>query len=238
MIIYGIHTCQNAFAKRPNDILKIYVVKSKRIFSWLATADAKKIVYIDEQEFEKILPKKSVHQGVAIEIEDLKYCDITDLISAPKNSVIAILDSVTDPQNLGAIIRSAAAFGISGIVVPEKSSCKATSSAIKAASGGMEHVSIFIVKNLAQAIEKIQSYGFWVFSFCEEGAKFLHETSLTGKICLVFGAEGTGIHKLVREKSDFIIKIPTSENFKTLNVSASAAIAFYETAKQNNFKLS
>ena len=237
MIIYGIHACKNAVQSRKGEILRVYVSKNKQVPEWLSEIPSKKISQIDELEFKKILPKDAVYQGVAVEVDSQVYCDITDLVSAPKTCVIAILDNVTDPQNLGAIIRTAATFGVMGIVLSERSSCKVTGVVAKIASGGLEHVSIFIVKNLAQAIEKIQSYGFWVVSFCERGEKFLHDIDLKGRTCLVFGAEGDGIRRLQKEKSDFVAKLPTNPSFPTLNVSASAAIAFYEAAKQNDFKL-
>lgn len=233
VIIYGIHACKNAVEKRRNDILQIYVLNNKPIFDWLENIDQEKIMFVSEQELGKIVPKNSVHQNVAIKTCEAKHSDISALSSSPKNIVVAMLDGITDPQNLGSIIRSAAAFGISGIILPEKSSCKMTGVVAKAASGGIEYVTIYTVKNLVHAIEKIQSYGFWVFAFCECGDRFVNEVNLQGKVCLVFGAEGAGIRKLVQSKSDFTIKIPTNSHFKTLNVSTSAAIGFYEAAKQN-----
>ncbi len=237
MLIYGLHACKNAVLSGKNDISKVYVLNNKQLPEFLSGLDDRKITSVSEFEFQKLLPKNAVHQGVAMEVSDKAESDITDLASAPKNCIIAILDNVTDPQNLGAIIRTAATLGISGIILSDKSSCKITGTVAKTASGGLEHVSIFIVKNLAQAIEKIQSYGFWVVSFCERGEKFIYEIDLKGKICLVFGAEGSGIRRLQKEKSDFVVKLPTNPQFPTLNVSASAAIAFYEAAKQNNFGL-
>ncbi len=236
MIIYGTHTCLNAAESNNTKILRVYIQKGKQKPEWISHIQNKKIVYVDESELNRILPKDAVHQGIAMEIDisDI-YKDISELKDTPKNCVIAILDGVTDPHNFGAIIRTAAAFGIHGIIISDKSSCKITGTAAKSASGGLNHVSIYIVKNLSQTIEKIQEYGFWVASFCERGDKFLHEINLSGKTCLIFGAEGDGIRRLQKEKSDFIVKLPTNPNFPTLNVSNAAAVAFYESAKQNNF---
>lgn len=236
MLIYGIHACKSAVLSG-KQISKIYIQKGKSLPNWAESVLGSKILYIENSELENILPNHVVHQGVAMEVESVQYSDITDLASAPKNCVVAILDNVTDPHNLGAIVRTAATFGVSGIILGEKSSCKVTGVVAKTASGGLDHVSIFVVKNLSQAIEKLKTYGFWVVSFCERGEKFLHETDLKGKSCLIFGSEGEGIRRLQKENSDFIVKLPTKPEFPTLNVSASAAVAFYEAAKQNDFKL-
>ena len=235
MIIYGNHACRYAL-EAEKKVYKVYVSKTKPVPQWIAERQAK-VVYIDNKEFEQILPKYAVHQGVAMEVEDTKYADITELEKTPNNCAIAILDGITDPHNMGAIIRSAAAFGITAIIIGEKSSCKINGIVVKAASGGIEHVKIIMVKNLSQAIKKIKDFGFWIVSFCERGEKHLHEMDLVGKTCLIFGSEGDGIRRLQKVNSDFIVKLPTCPSFPTLNVSASSAIAFYETAKQNNFFL-
>lgn len=201
---------------------------------WLAEMKAE-VIFLGSREFEHILPNNAVHQGVAMDIEDFHYADITELGDVPRDCVVAILDGVTDPHNMGAIIRSAAAFGITAIILSEKSSCKINGIVAKSASGGLEHIKIIIVKNLSQTIKKLKEFGFWIISFCERGEKYLHEMDLVGKTCLIFGSEGNGIRRLQKENSDFIVKLPTTPTFPTLNVSTSSAIAFYEAAKQNNF---
>jgi 23S rRNA (guanosine2251-2'-O)-methyltransferase len=183
-----------------------------------------------------MLPKHAVHQGIAIKLKDTTNRDISALSDAPQNCVVAMLDGVTDPHNVGAIIRTAAAFGVGGIILPERSSCSINSTVVKSASGGVEMVPLYTVCNLAQAIEELKSYGFWIVSFSEAGTSFPHELDLTGKVCLVFGSEGSGIRKRQIDNSDFIVKLPTNQNFTTLNVSATAAIAFYEVARQSGFQ--
>lgn len=237
MIVYGTHACQSIVTNEKQRVIQVFVQKGKKLPEWLHEFPASKIKYLAPAEFKNIVPQDAVSQGIAMEVENKTYSDITDLISAPSNCAIAILDNVTDPHNLGAIIRTAAAFGIKGIVITEKSSCKITGTVLKSASGGVEHVSIYVVKNLAQTIEQLKSYGFWIVSFCERAEKFITEVDLTGKTALILGAEGSGIRRLQKEHSDFIVKLPTKPYFPTLNVSVSAGIAFFETAKQNNFNL-
>lgn len=194
------------------------------------------ISYVSDDALAQMLPKHAVHQGIAVEIEEITVHDISSLSAMPENCTVAMLDGVTDPHNVGAIIRTAAAFGISGVILSERSSCSVNSTVIKAASGGVELVPLYTVGNLAQAIEKLKSFGFWIISFSEKGTAFPHEIDLNGKVCLVFGSEGNGIRKRQLDNSDFIAKLPTNNAFTTLNVSASAAIAFYEVARQNGFK--
>jgi 23S rRNA (guanosine2251-2'-O)-methyltransferase len=219
------------------DILRVYVLSNKPLPGWLSSVSKDKISYVDGSKLSKMLPKNATHQGIAIEINFVQYHDITDLTSSPQNCVVAMLDNVTDPHNVGAIIRAAAVFGVRGVILTERSSCKVTGVVAKTASGGLEHVHIYLVKNLTQAIEKLKSYDFWIVSFSERGDKFTHEVDLTGKICVILGSEGNGIRRLQMENSDFITKLPTNPQFSTLNVATAAAIGFYEAARQNGFKI-
>ncbi|MDR3224383.1 MAG: 23S rRNA (guanosine(2251)-2'-O)-methyltransferase RlmB [Holosporales bacterium] len=232
MLIYGTHACKSAVLSRHNEIQKIYVLTGKPLPAWLTKLPQNKFSYVSESDLKKMLPPQAVHQGITIEVNSVQHCDITDLISTPTNCVIAILDNVIDPHNLGAIIRSAAAFGVYGIILPERSSCKITGVVAKAASGGIDHVSIFIVKNLSQTMKKLKEYGFWIIAFSEYGNRYSNEIDFSGKTCLVFGSEGEGIRKLQLANSDFVVKLPTSNKFSTLNVATSAAIAFYEVSRQ------
>ncbi|MDR0942884.1 MAG: 23S rRNA (guanosine(2251)-2'-O)-methyltransferase RlmB [Holosporales bacterium] len=235
MLIYGIHACKSAVTLRKQDVLRVYVADNKPIPTWLSRIPKNKLSHVDEIELQRMLPKNATHQGVAIEIDSVQFRDVTELSSTPKNCVVAILDGVTDPHNLGSIIRSAAAFGVKGIILTERSSCKVTGVVAKTASGGLDRVSIYIVKNLAQTIDILKSYGFWIVAFSERGDKLTHELDLRGKTCIILGSEGSGIRRLQIENADFVTTLPTNPQFPTLNVSIAAAIGFYEVARQNGF---
>ena len=229
MLIYGLHACKNAL-KSERRIFKIYIARGKLVPDWIGNKYKRCVNIIDN--LSEMLPKNAVHQGIAMEVEDMTYCDITTLRDVSQNCTVAILDGVTDPHNFGAIIRSAAGFGVTAVIISSKTSCKVNGTVAKAASGGLEFVNIIEVTNLAQAIAKLKEYGFWIVAFSERGEKQISEIDLTGKICLIFGAEGTGIRRLQMENADFVVKLPTCESFPTLNVSASAAVAFYECVRQ------
>ncbi|GHT89047.1 23S rRNA (guanosine(2251)-2'-O)-methyltransferase RlmB [Alphaproteobacteria bacterium] len=237
MLIFGIHACREAILSKKREVLKVFLQNDEKHFEFLKRLKTCEILYVGNKFFQKVLPENAVHQGIAAEVSEEVSLDISNLKTSPTNCSIAILDNITDPRNLGAIIRSAATFGIFGLILPERSSCKITGAVAKTASGGLEHVNIYYVKNLSQTIEQLKSFGFWMFSFSEHGQKFLHDVDLKGKSCLIFGSEEKGIRKIQMEKSDFIVKLPTNNAFQTLNVSVAASIAFYETAKQNSFAL-
>jgi 23S rRNA (guanosine2251-2'-O)-methyltransferase len=226
VIIFGLHSCEKTFKLQKTNIVNVYVTKGKKIPSWLLGHN---FTIIDEKEMSKKLPNGAVHQGIAIEMlkENSYYVDLEHFRNSVQSCCIAILDGVTDPHNFGSIIRSAAVFGIVGLIITSKSSCKLNGTVIKTASGGIEHVPICIVKNVTTTIEILKEYGFWIYALAENGQEDLHKTSLIGKVCFILGAENNGIRKLPKEKSDFLVKIPTSPDFTTLNVSNAAAIAFH-----------
>jgi 23S rRNA (guanosine2251-2'-O)-methyltransferase len=190
---------------------------------------------VDAGTFVKLLPHGAVHQWIAMDIDTNSYHgDINDLKTTDINSCVLILDNITDPHNFGSIIRTAAVFGVSGIIISDKNSCKLTGTVVKAASGGVEHTTIYTVPNLSFAIKKLKNFGFWIVSFCENGTKHLNEIDTNGKVGLIFGAEGKGIRDLQIESSDFVVKIPTSPRFRTLNVSMAVSVACYEVFRQRN----
>ena len=235
-LIYGIHTCKEALNSGGVVVNKVYLLKNnKQDISWLQVINYNCVIYLNRSGFNNLFSTRVVHQGVAMEVTINCNNSLIELKNIDSNYTIAMLDNVTDPHNVGAIIRSAAVFGVKAIIIHNRSSCKISGVVAKTASGGLAHVKIFSVNNLANAIRELKKYGFWIVSLCESGNVYLHEINLKGKICLILGAEGKGIRRLQKEQSDFIVKLPTTSYFSTLNVSATAAISFYEVAHQNGF---
>lgn len=225
-LIYGTHACYSALSNPDIKIIKIYLVKNKTYQHNIT--NRKNVVFLEDLNY-LFKDKNTVHQNIAMEIE----MNLHEF--QPENlNKIAILDNITDPHNFGAIIRSAAAFNIQAIITHDRSSCKLSGTVFKSASGGINFVKVHYVKNLANIIKKLKECGFWITALCEQTDKFLHEIDLTGKTCLILGAEGSGIRQLQIRNADFIAKIPTGESFSTLNVSNAAAIAFYEIFRQNS----
>ena len=151
-----------------------------------------------------------------VELEDLR-----------PEGILLVLDEVTDPQNVGAVLRSAAAFGAVGVVMPERHSPPLTGALAKAASGGLDIVPVILVGNLAQALARIGEAGFLRVGLAEEGAEALEAAELTLPLALVLGAEGKGLRQLTRETCDRLCRIATSRQLASLNISNAAAIALH-----------
>jgi 23S rRNA (guanosine2251-2'-O)-methyltransferase len=147
---------------------------------------------------------------------------------------MAVFDHITDPQNAGAMVRSAAALGLKGIVLTHQHSVDPQNPAlIKAASGAIEHIPLMVVTNLVQSLEMMKKNHIWVVGLDERGEKTLLDSDLKGRIALVLGAEGDGLRRLTKSTCDWLIRLPTQKSFSTLNVSNAAALAFYEFHRQN-----
>ncbi len=145
-----------------------------------------------------------------------------------------MLDQVTDPHNVGAILRSAAAFDAVAVVVTDKHAPQESGVMAKAASGAMETVPLVTVGNLSQAIEKLKKAGYWTAGFSSHAKQTLAEAKLDGKTALVLGAEGDGMRRLTSERCDFLVKLPMSDKMESLNVSNAAAVALYELYRNSH----
>jgi len=183
--------------------------------------------------------KGAVHQGIALEIKPLEAPDIDDIgreaeLREPgeaARSIVVVLDQVTDPHNIGAILRSAAAFGALAVVVTDRHAPEVTGVMAKTASGAVEHVPLVRVKNLARALESLGRWGFRRIGLAEEGEATLAEAVQGERVALVLGAEGEGLRHLTRETCDVLARLPTQGPIGSLNVSNAAAIALYEAAR-------
>ncbi len=181
-------------------------------------------------EISALLPPGAVHQGIALKTNPLHEPDLDQVLEGATR--LALLDQVTDPHNVGAIIRSAAVFGVSGLVMTDRNSPPQSGVLAKSASGALEHVSITRVSNLSRAIEMIIKQGFTVIGLDGDSSHELSEIDTTGKVALVLGAEGAGLRRLTRDKCDWLAKLPASGPMRSLNVSNAAAVAFYELARR------
>lgn len=184
------------------------------------------------------MARGGLHQGVVLEVGALAVLEVEDCIARlpPGDALVVLLDSVEDPHNLGAIARSAAALGASAIIFPKDRSAPISPTAVKTAAGAMEYLDLVEVTNLARAMEKLQAAGFWITGLEADGDKMIWEANLTGRTALVIGSEGKGMRRLIREKCDFLVRIPIDGPITSLNASVSAAIALAEAARQRAVK--
>ena len=192
------------------------------------------ISVLDHSGFAAILPRHAVHQGLALEVEPLPEPELADVlrtITASEHWIIVVLDQLSDPQNIGAVLRSAAAFGALAVVIPAHRAPPTTGALAKAASGALESVPLVRVVNLARALDRLKGAGFWICGLDETAPQQLAQLGAGERVAIVLGSEGGGIRRLVRERCDFRARLPTRPAQPTLNVSNAAAVALYELTR-------
>ncbi len=186
---------------------------------------------VDKADLERWLPPGAVHQGIAALAEPLAPLAIEDVArlgAGRDHAVVVVLDQVTDPHNVGAILRSAAAFGALAVVVPDRHSPEETGTLAKSASGALERMPLARVTNVVRALDDLKKAGFWVAGMAGEADRTLASQNLSGRIALVMGAEGDGLRRLTREHCDYLVRLPMTGAVESLNVSNAAAVALYE----------
>jgi 23S rRNA (guanosine2251-2'-O)-methyltransferase len=156
--------------------------------------------------------------------------------SPAASGLLVLLDGVEDPQNLGAVIRTALAAGAGGVVIPERRAAGLTEAAVRASAGAAAHLRVARVTNLARAMEEIKEAGYWLVGLDERAEKRHTEVDLTGAIAVVLGGEGKGLRQLVKERCDFVVSIPTSGPVRSLNVSVAAGVVLFEAVRQRSAK--
>jgi 23S rRNA (guanosine2251-2'-O)-methyltransferase len=174
------------------------------------------------------------HQGLVASVEPYRYADAYELAAEPQ-PLLAVLDRVTDPRNLGAVCRSADGAGATGVIVPAHGSAVVTPAVARSSAGAIEHLPIAVVTNLARYLEEVKGPDLWVYGATgDEGATPMWEADLAGGLALVFGAEGKGLRPLVRRMCDGLISIPMHGRVESLNVSVAAAVLLYEARRRRS----
>jgi 23S rRNA (guanosine2251-2'-O)-methyltransferase len=226
--LFGTHACVAALA---NPMRKIKRVLATRQATDELGSKLKNPQAVDGKKLDNMLPPGSVHQGVAIECEPLTQPSLSQWLSRGENKPVLILDQVTDPHNVGAILRSAAAFDIGAVIATDRHAPLETGVMAKTACGGMEMVPYIMVGNLVQAIDTLKKAGYWIYGLDSATDKSISAIKFDAKTALVMGAEGKGLRRLTTEHCDALVKLPMSERMESLNVSNAAAIAMYELFK-------
>jgi len=189
------------------------------------------VTLADVADLGRLVPNDAPHQGVVIEVEPLEEAWLVDLLgSAPERAVLLVLDQVTDPHNVGAILRSAAAFGAIGIVTQDRHSPPESGALAKAASGALEAVPWVRTVNLARALGEIAEAGFWRIGLAGDAEMEIKDALGPPRVALVLGAEGAGLRLNTREHCDALARLPISRSVESLNVSNAAAVALYAAA--------
>ena len=235
--LYGAHAAAQAWVNPARHIHELYITDKaldgfdsalKKAHDLGLTRPAPQIV--DKSALDHSTPPGSVHQGIGLTCQTLEETDIHDIIRAedPKErSVLIMLDQVTDPHNVGAIIRSACVFGAGGMILQKKHAPELTGVLAKTACGGVEHVPVAYETNLTRSLETLQDAGYWVIGFSEHAEMTLQPLNDHQKIVIIVGAEGDGMRRLLKEKCDLLVSLPTAGPITSLNVSNAAAVALY-----------
>ncbi len=176
------------------------------------------------------LARGAAHGGVAARVGPYPYSDLGEILAAP-DPLVLLLDGVTDPRNLGAVLRAADGAGASGVVIPRDRAVGVTAAAVKASAGASEHVYVARETNLRRAIDRIKEAGVWVYA-ADVGGTIYTGLDLSGAVALVLGSEGRGVRRLVREGCDGAVSIPMLGAVESLNVSVAAAVLLYEARRQ------
>ncbi len=175
------------------------------------------------------------HQGVLAQVPPVQYAELEDILAVAEQRqeppFIVLLDELEDPHNLGAILRTADAAGVHGVLIPKHRSCPLSATVAKTSAGAVEHVPVARVGNLVQTIKKLKEQGLWVAAADMDGKDY-YDTDLTGPLLLIIGSEGQGIGRLVKEQCDFVVRIPMVGKINSLNASVAGSILMYEAMKQ------
>ena len=238
MIIYGRNPVKEAY-RAGKTIEKLYLPKGapdpvlSPIYK-MAKEKRTVISYVDKFTMDK-LSEGGNHQGVLAQITDFDYSSVEDILALAKEKdedlLIVLLDGITDPHNLGAIVRSAECFGAHGIVIPKHRSVSVNDTVVKVASGATEHMLIAKVTNINDTIRMLKEHNVWVYATDFDG-KAPKEANLTGNVAIVIGSEGEGIHKLTKELCDDTLTIPEYGKINSLNASVATGIILYEAVRQ------
>jgi 23S rRNA (guanosine2251-2'-O)-methyltransferase len=224
--LWGKHAVAAALDNPGRKLLKAWATREAAGFMQFPADVA--VTLADVADLGRLVPKDAPHQGVVIEVEPLEEVWLDELMTrADERAVLLVLDQVTDPHNVGAILRSAAAFGAIGIVTQDRHSPPESGALAKAASGALERVPWARVVNLARALEEIGEAGFWRIGLAGDAATELKDALGPQRVALVLGAEGPGLRPNTREHCDALARLPISDAIESLNVSNAAAVALY-----------
>lgn len=232
MIVFGKNVAKEVIDSK-KEIKKVYLSKQfddEKIIKYFEDNNIK-INRIDKRILDQKF--KGNNQGIALEIEDYKYLKIDDVLDT---KFLVMLDHLEDPHNFGAIIRTCEAAGVDAIIIPKKRSVEITSTVMKVSAGALNNIKIVEVSSLPQTIDKLKKSGFWFYGTDMDGSNYT-DVVYDPKTCLVIGAEGNGISKLVSEKCDYIISIPMTGKINSLNASVAAGICIYEVVRQKNERI-
>ena len=240
--LYGVNPVREALdghGRQPLELLAASGERSARLEELIVLAKSQRLTITirDRRDLDR-LAGHSHHQGVLLRLEPFSYADLGELLDAWRSSgrtaLFLLLDGITDPHNLGAILRSAEVAGCHGVILAKDRSCPVTPVVEKTAAGALSHLPLCQVVNLSRAIEEMKKAGIWCYGLAgEDGSQGLYATDLTGNLALVVGSEGKGLRPNIRKHCDGLLAIPMRGKVNSLNASVAAAVALFEVVRQS-----
>ena len=227
MIVYGRNPVREAL-RGPRRVSRVWATKNGAREPWLG--DGAKVTIVGPDELER-LSGSDGHQGICAEVSEFEYADGDSLLRGSPGSLLVALDQVTDPQNLGAICRSAECAGATGVVLPERRSAHVTPAVCKASAGAVEHLEIAEVRNLADWLGEAKAAGLWCYGADAAGEMSYEAVDWAGGVVLVLGSEGRGLRPRVAAACDALVSLPLRGRIESLSVSAAAAVLLYAAAR-------
>jgi 23S rRNA (guanosine2251-2'-O)-methyltransferase len=230
--IYGIRPVVEALGSGRRKVFQVIDAVGNEEVAEAASARGVEVKRASRQQVEE-LARGGAHQGVVAHVEPYPYSGLAEILSSPEPLVL-VLDGLTDPRNLGAVLRAADGAGAGGVVIPKDRAVGVTAAAVKSSSGASEHVRVARVTNLRRAIDTMKGAGLWVYA-AEAGGTPYAELDLAGAVAFVLGSEGRGVRRLVREGCDGTVSIPMLGAVDSLNVSVASAVLLYEARRRRGW---
>ncbi|MDH5297721.1 MAG: 23S rRNA (guanosine(2251)-2'-O)-methyltransferase RlmB [Desulfobulbaceae bacterium] len=239
-LIWGIHAVLEQLHSQPRQVRDITVQQGKGSVKLQEIIDLARQHNLRLRFEPRLKPPSELgpinHQGVIARVQSVPTVVLEDLLAGLADRqdppVLLALDSIQDPHNLGAIIRSAVAAGVAGILLPKDRSAPLSGTVAKVAVGALAHLPICMITNLATALQQLKENGFWIYGTAGEAAHSIYQTDFAGKVCLVVGGEGKGMRPLVREQCDHLVAIPMHGPVESLNASVATAVVLFEMVRQ------
>ncbi len=241
-VVYGIHAVAEALKARGRAFEYVAVARDRhdqRVQRIISDCRSHGVAVrsLPRPELDRLAGAPS-HQGIVAVTSEKQYADLDDLLATRRgqHAFLLVLDGVEDPHNLGAIIRTADAAGVDGLIIPERRAVGVTGTVAKASAGAAEHLPIAKVTNISRTVEQLKKKNVWTVGLDERGGRAHDEVDYRMDCALVLGAEGKGLHEQVRQHCDFVVSIPMLGKVPSLNVSVAAAVVMYEVARQRRVK--
>lgn len=246
-LVYGIHTAKQILNSKPQDVFEVFVQENQSAVAspgiqeliGLVNQLGLRFAWVDKGKLDQWTDNAN-HQGIVLRCKIAQQKSereldafISGLMGRAKSPLLLILDGVTDPHNLGACLRTAAAAGVDAVFIPKDKSAGLNATVRKVAAGAADILNIFAVTNLARSLDKLKEQGIWIVGTAlDESAKNIYQMDLNGPLAIVMGSEGTGLRRLTRDKCDFLAYVPMAEQMQSLNVSVATGICLFEAVRQ------